>query len=454
MNLKFINYSLLSLGVISCAGGSPEDKEPKKNVLFIVVDDLNNTLGCYDHPVVQTPNIDKLAQNGIQFNHAYCNYAVSGPSRSSFLTSLRPESINVLDNRTPLQDVLDGRITMPYLFKQNGYYTMSIGKVFHRAGEYDDEKAWDEIHKFKATELGKQGVGRNMTDDKLKWCNWKITEGGDMDQQDGQNAAKAIEFIKSDHDKPFFLALGFAKPHDPFHAPKKYFDLYSLEDCDPPELPEGWTPPYSHTLPGETKTFNKFTDQDKREFLRSYYACTSFMDAQLGKVIDALEEEGLAENTIIVFFGDHGYHLGEHNWWNKVTIYEKGHNAPLIIVPTEGDVAGTKTDAMMEFIDFYPTLADVCELENIPDYLEGESFKKVLENPELPFREFTNVIVRRNGMIGRSVKTKEWRYTIWDEGNKGEELYNELEDKLEYNNLANDSKYDDIKKQMKELIVY
>ncbi|MDX1284939.1 MAG: sulfatase-like hydrolase/transferase, partial [Draconibacterium sp.] len=245
-----------------------ESVKTDKNVLFIVVDDLNTTVGCYGHPIVKTPNIDKLAESGVKFNHAYCNYAVCGPSRGSFLTGLRPESINILDNRTPLQDVLGNRVTLPFLFKQNGYHTVSIGKVFHgKKHGHGDPKAWDEIYSFGATELGKKGEMRNMTDGVLKWCHWRIAEGGDEDQQDGQNAKKAIEFIKTKRDKPFFLALGFAKPHDPFIAPKKYFDMYPLEDCDPPQLPEGWEPPYKHSLPGETKTFNKFTNQDKREFL-------------------------------------------------------------------------------------------------------------------------------------------------------------------------------------------
>jgi iduronate 2-sulfatase len=428
------------------------EKKADKNVLFIIVDDLNTTLGCYGHPVVKTPNIDRLASMGVQFNNAYCNYPVSGPSRSSFLTGLRPETTTILDNRKTLESVLGDRITLPYLFKQNGFYTMSIGKVFHGKNEENDVKAWDEVHGFGPTAIGKTGEKRNMTGGALKWCEWMAANGTDEDLEDGQNARKAVEFIKSKKEKPFFLALGFQKPHDPFIAPKKYFDMYPLEICNPPVLPEGWTPPFKHTLPNETAIFNKFTDQDKREFLRSYYACTSFMDAQLGKVLDALEASGQLDNTLIFFFGDHGYHLGEHNWWNKVTIFEKGTNAPFIVAGQSVAKKGVVSNSMFEFIDIYPTLADVMKLKDTPSYLEGKSFKKMLKNPTKPFRNFTSSVVSRGAMLGRMVKNTEWRYIEWDDAKKGVELYDQQNDPIEYHNLANDPAYSKVLDKMKKLM--
>jgi len=427
-------------------------KKADKNVLFIVVDDLNTTLGCYGHPVVKTPNIDKLAEMGVQFNDAYCNYAVSNPSRSSFLTGLKPETTTILDNKTPLQAILGDQVTLPYLFKQNGFYTMSLGKVFHGAKEHNDLNAWDEIYDYGTTELGKTGENRNMTDGALKWCKWMAAEGTDEDQSDGQIAQKAVEFIKTKRDQPFFLAVGFHKPHDPFIAPKKYFDLYPLENCNPPVLPEGWEPPYKHTLPGETKTFNKFTDQDKREFLRSYYACTSFMDAQVGKLITALEESGQLDNTLIVLFGDHGYHLGEHNWWNKVTIFEKGTNAPFIMAGQSVGKKGVKSDAMFEYIDIYPTLAELFHLKNTPKYLEGKSFAEVVNDPSKSFRGEVRAIIGRGDMLGRTVKNMEWRYTEWDNGKMGRELYDEINDPIEYNNLAENPEYKDVVSEMNSLL--
>ena len=450
---------LLTVTIALFYGFSTHDNKPedtkdtdKKNVLFIVVDDLNTTLGTYGHPTVLTPNIDKLARQGIQFNNAYCNYAVCNPSRSSFLTGVRPETLGITDNRTTLQSKLGDMVTMPNLFKKNGYHTVSIGKIFHGEDEHNDNKGWDEIHNFKTTELGERGEGRNMSQGALAWCHWRAAEGDDIDQRDGQSAKKAIEVIKSAGKKPFFLALGLHKPHDPFVAPKKYFDMYPLVVCNPPTLPEGWIPPYEHTLPGATSVFQKFTDQDKREFLRSYYACTSFMDAQVGKVLNTLKEEGLMENTIIVFMGDHGYHLGEHEWWNKVTIFEKGQRAPFIIYNGDEKVAGMETNAMMEFIDIYPTLAEMCDLGKVPSHLEGKSFKKVLENPLTSFRDVVYAIISRGSMLGKTVKTKDWRYVEWDGGEKGVELYNEHTDPLEYNNLAGNKQYDNIKGMMKKLL--
>lgn len=429
------------------------ENKTDKNILFIVVDDLNTTtLGCYGHPLVKTPNIDKLAEGGVKFNHAYCNYAVCGPSRGSFLSGMRPESIGILDNRTPLQDVLGDRETLPYLFKQNGYQTISIGKVFHGAKRgHGDSKAWDEIYGFGATELGKKGENRNMSEDKLKWCWWQAAEGTDEDQPDGQNAKKAIEFLKTEREKPFFMALGFQKPHDPFIAPKKYFDMYPLESCDPAVLPEDWKPVFPHSLPGQTDIFNKFTDRERREFLRSYYACTSFMDAQVGKVVAALEETGQMENTLIVFFGDHGYHLGEHNWWNKVTIYEKGTNAPFIMAGQSVGTKGVTSDAMFEFIDIYPTLVDLFNLE-LPDHLEGKSFKNVVNNPSLPFRNEVRAVVRRGEMLGEMVKNENFRYIEWQKGERGRELYDQKKDPIEYNNLAENEDYKAVVDEMRSLL--
>ena len=451
--LLFIAAISILVGCTSSKSNSnTEEKKTDKNVLFIIVDDLNTTLGCYGHPLVKTPNVDKLANMGVRFKHAYSNYAVCGPSRGSFLTGLKPESIGILDNRTPLQSVLGDKITLPSLFRQNGFYTMSLGKIFHGSKDHNDPNAWDEIYGYSATALGKKGETRNITDGVLKWCHWKAAEGDDEDQADGQIAKKAVEFIKAEKEKPFFLAVGFHKPHDPFIAPKKYFDMYPLEDCDPPELPEGWTPPYKHTLPGATTVFNKFTDQDKREFLRSYYACTSFMDAQVGKLLDALKESGQMENTLIVFFGDHGYHLGEHNWWNKVTVFEKGTNPPFIIAGQSVGQKGVDADAMFEYIDIYPTMANLFQLKNTPEYLEGKSFAEVIKDPALPFREEVRAIISRGEMLGRMVKNENYRYVEWDNGKKGRELYDQKNDPIEYNNLAENPEYLSVVSEMRTLL--
>jgi iduronate 2-sulfatase len=459
MKMMKMNWMVAAIMIflVACSGQKAKENVSEahvdKNLLFIVVDDLTTTLGCYGHPLVKTPHIDRLAGMGIQFNHAYCNFAVCNPSRSSFLTGMTPETTTIQNNRVTLQSVIGDWVTMPALFKQNGFYTMSLGKIFHGTTkpEHNDLKAWDEIYGYGASELGRQGEGRNLTDGVLKWCRWRAAEGDDEDQADGQIAKKAVEFIKGEHEKPFFLAVGFHKPHDPFVAPKKYFDLYPLEDCDPPVLPEAWEPPYKHTLPGETREFNKFTDLERREFLRSYYACCSFMDAQVGKLLEALEESGQMENTLIVFLGDHGYHLGEHNWWNKVTIFEQGTKAPFIVAGQSAGKRGVVSEAMFEFIDIYPTLADLFDLE-APDHLEGESFAHVVRDPSLPFRTEVRAITRRGEMVGSTVKNSQWRYTEWDEGKQGRELYDQVGDPIEYNNLAEDPAYAEVVLEMKALL--
>ena len=430
-----------------------EVQKTDKNVLFIIIDDLKPTLGTYDHPMVKSPNIDKLAAMGVQFNNAHCNFAVCGPSRGSFLTGIRPENLGILNNTTPLQSVLGDKITLPNLFRKNGYETIGIGKTFHdKTPDHEDMKAWDAYYKFESTALGLTGEQRNVTDGVLPWCYWQAAEGTDDDQEDGQMAKKAVEIIKTKRDKPFFLAVGFEKPHDPFVAPKKYFDMYPLEDCDPIELPDGYQPPYEHSLLPWSKEFDKFDEQDKREFLRSYYACTSFMDAQVGRLLDALEATGQLDNTLIVFFGDHGYHLGENKWWNKVTLYEQGTRAPFIIAGNAVGKKGIKSEAMFEFIDIYPTMAELMNLKDTPDYLEGESFASVVDNPELPFKNEVYAVTKRGEKMGRMVKNKEWRYIEWDGGENGSELYDQKNDPLEYSNLAENTEYATVVNKMKAIL--
>lgn len=440
-------------GCNSNTGQKQQESGKPMNVLFIVADDLNKTLGCYGHPLVQTPNIDRLASQGIQFDHAYCNFAVCNPSRSSFLTGMKPETTNILDNVVPLQSVIGDWVSLPALFRNNGYHTVNLGKIFHRPEpEHNDVDAWDEMHFFGTSEPGTQGVHRNLTDGELKWCWWQAAEGNDLDQPDGKLAAKAVDIIRAGKEKPFFLAVGLHKPHDPFIAPKKYFDLYPLDICTPLELPASWNPPYPHTLPPETEQFNRFDEQDKREFLRSYYACTSFMDAQVGKVLDALEETGQNENTLILFLGDHGYHLGEHNWWNKVTLFEQGTSAPFIMAGPVVMEKGVRSPAMFEFIDIYPTLAELCKLENIPGNLQGKSFASVVDNPSSSFRTEVHALIKRDDILGKSVKNTKWRYVEWDDGQAGKELYDQVEDPMEYFNLAEDPQYQSICAEMQPLL--
>ena len=448
--MKIFTSVLLLMVVVFAQACKKDFKNTKevakdKNVLLILVDDLSDAVGCYGHSLVQTPNIDKLAEQGMVFDKAYVNHPMCGPSRASFLTGLRPETIGVLDNTTTLKSVLGTKITLPNLFKNNGYYTAGIGKVFHLPNEdYNDLQSWDYYKNFKPTEIGQQGESRNLTDGILPWCEWKTTEGGDEDQSDGQVAQKAVEIINQKRNKPFFIAVGFQKPHDPFWAPKKYFDMYPLEDCRPPQVPVDYKTPNPRTFPvSYRKEFLKWDGNDKREFLKAYYACITFMDAQVGKVLKALEQSGQAENTLVVLMSDHGYHLGEHNFIGKFTLLERSLRAPFIVAGNAVKQKGNRTNAMMEFVDIYPTLGDIMGLENMPDYLEGRSLKQVLENPDEEFRTEVRAIVDRNNernekMYGRMVKNHKWRYVEWDNGKQGNELYDQINDPMEYHNLSSD----------------
>lgn len=443
-----------------------EGKKP--NILFIIADDLNCSLGCYGHAIVKSPNIDKLAARGIRFDRAYCQYPVCNPSRTSFMTGLRPDRTKVLDNSVHFRKNLPDVVTLPELFRRAGYVTISIGKVFHRGlvfdqvkAEMDDAKSWTQSVFMTGTPLGLKGEGRNMTGGKLAWCRWLAAEGGDTDQPDGQHAVEAIKLLEKNKDRPFFMAVGFHKPHDPFIAPKKYFDMYPLDKLPAPKDKRPTEPKFA--VPQATD-FSMFTDQDKKEFLRSYYAGVSFMDAQVGKLLDALDRLGLSENTIIVFIGDHGYHLGEHGWWNKSTLFELSCRPPLIVVaPADsprpgtpgrgagGEGKGKSAPGIVEFVDLYPTLTDLAGLK-APAELEGTSFRPLLENPSRAWKKAAFTQVQRGKIAGYSVRTERWRYTEWDGGKAGVELYDHNADPGEYRNLAADPQHADTLAQMRKTL--
>lgn len=439
-----------------------EKADTKPNVVFIVIDDLRRDLGTYGSPVVKSPNIDKLASEGVRFDNAYCQYPVCNPSRTSFLTGLRPDSTRILDNSTKFRTTIPDVVTMPQLFKENGYFTASLGKIFHRGltmedlrPEMDDRKSWDVSRYFQATETGQRGEGRNLTGGKLEWCRWLAADGDDEDQPDGMIARDAVRILEeqSKKDQPFFLALGFHKPHDPFIAPKKYFDLYPLEKLKLPAVGAPLQKDPGLAIPGGAfrEAFGKFTDRERREFMRSYYAGTSFTDAQIGKIMTALERLNLRRNTIVVVLGDHGYHLGERGWWNKNTLFELSARAPVVVSAPGQKARGRSSTRLIEFIDFYPTLVELCSLPS-PSHLQGRSFTPLLDDPKRPGKDAAYTQVRRGRIDGYSVRTERWRYTEWDEGRAGAELYDHRRDPGELNNLAGDPKHAGTVAGMKRLL--
>jgi len=382
----------------------------------------------------------------VRFDRAYCQYPVCNPSRTSFLTGLRPDTTRVLDNNTQFRKVNPDVVTLPQLFRQNGYVTTSLGKIFHRGltmedlrAEMDDPPSWDTAHYFQATPLGLTGEGRNLTGGRVAWCRWLAAEGTDEDQPDGQVAREAVKFLEMKRDRPFFLAVGFHKPHDPFNAPKKYFDLYPLDSLNPPADPAGRSADLPLAIGGGAwaKEFERFTDRDRREFMRAYYAGISFSDAQVGKLLDALDRLKLAESTIVVLLGDHGFHLGERGWWNKNTLFELSARVPLIVSAAGKARPGSTTTRLVELLDLYPTVTDLCSVV-APEGLEGRSLVPLLDNPRQDWKQAAYTQVRRGRTDGRSVRTERWRYTEWDGGAQGAELYDHDSDPGEYQNLAAD----------------
>lgn len=424
----------------------------KRNVLFVAVDDLNLSLGCYGHPVVKSPNIDRLASRGICFDRAYCQFPVCNPSRTSLLTGLRPDATGVLNNRTPFRSKLPDVTTLPQLFRNHGYSTARIGKIFHGRADTDDPEAWIITSDPRGTPLGQKGQGRNLTGGRVKWCRWLAAEGDDEDQPDGQIAAEAIRLLEQHRQGPFFLAVGFHKPHDPFIAPKRYFDLYPLESLKPPQDPLDRSDELPQAIASSWKAeFDHFTDRERREFMRAYYAGISFMDAQLGKIMAAMDRLRFWHRTTVVFFSDHGYHLGQRGWWNKNTLFELSARAPLIVVTPEMKRRGAHCSGIVEFVDLYPTLTDLHGLP-APDNLAGTSFKHLLNDPNLPGKKMAFTQVQRSRIAGRSVRTERWRYTEWDEGRQGVELYDHDHDPGEYYNLARESRHARTIAELKKLL--
>ena len=414
------------------------DTFPKaKNVLFITIEDIrDDVLGCYGSPVVKTPNLDRFAQKSVLFERAYCQFPVCNPSRSSFLTGLRPDTTGILDNVRSLFHENPNVVTLPAVVKGSGYDTARVGKIFHGTGEHDDPNAWLETYDLGDDEIAMKGVGRNLTGGNVKWCRWLASEGRDSNHADGKIANKAIELLTEKRNGNFFLALGFHKPHDPFVAPKKYFDMYPLDEILPPSIPSCALEEPDVIYGSEwKKAFDAFSEKEKKEFLRAYYACTSFVDAQFGKVLDAMDQLDLWKDTVVVVMGDHGYNLGEHDWWNKNVLYDHSCRVPLMVYAPGETAAGKRCRSIVESLDIFPTVTDICEMP-APANLEGVSFRPLLNQPAQDWKEAAYTQVERGSIKGYSVRTQRWRYTEWDHGHAGIQLFDHNNDPDEYCNLA------------------
>ena len=463
--------TLLILGFMaafpSALAISQQVKPSHLNVLFIAVDDLRPALGCYGDQIAKTPNIDALASRGLLFNRAYCQLAVCCPSRLSLLTGLRPDSIRVWDLGTHFRETRPNAVTLPEYFKNNGYVTQSLGKIFHGSGNPSkDPPSWSFEPMFDRVRDSKvrYALPENVQGKGLKKTASEAASVPDNTYIDGIVCDTALETLNDlkQQRQPFFLALGFRKPHLPFCAPQKYWDLYDREQIplpvfdrypmDAPELAiRSWMELEGYTdIPKD----GQIPPAKVRELRHGYYACVSYIDALVGRVLGKLESLQLADNTVIILWGDHGFHLGEQGLWTKANNFERSTRAPLILsVPSLPDPGG-KSNALVEFVDVYPTLADVCGLE-IPVGLEGISLKPLLTEPDrawktavfsqYPRSRSANRHRSHGDIMGYALRTDRFRYVEWREWKSQEtvarELYDHQTDPLETRNVAGRPEY-------------
>jgi len=454
-------WTLLCLAV---PAGHAAVAPAKPNVLFIAVDDMNNDLGCYGHPLVKSPNIDRLAKRGVRFDRAYCQFPLCSPSRSSLMTGLRPGTTRVFNLQYHFRTGLPDVVTLSQLFGQHGYYHARVGKIYHYGNPgqigtsgLDDPKSWQEVINpagLDKTALEpdilnytpKRGLGSAMSI--LSDAN-----NADTDHTDGKVATEAIKLLERHADEPFFLAVGFYKPHTPYVAPMKYFDLYPLEKMQLPKEPVEHLAHIPKPALASVQPWPLFgvTTNQARECKQAYYATISFVDAQIGRVLDALDRLKLRDNTIVVFWSDHGYHLGEHGLWMKQSCFEESARVPLIIAAPGQKARGKVSPRIVELLDLYPTLADLAGLP-APKNLEGVSLRPLLNDPKAKWARPAFTQVQRGGFPGYSVRTERWRYTEWDDGAKGVELYDHDKDSRELKNLATNPKYAKPLAEMKALV--
>ena len=465
-------WPLLFLAICGVARAEP------LNVLFIAIDDLRPALGCYGDQTAITPNIDRLAKRGTLFNRAYCQQAVCCPSRLSLLTGLRPDTIKVWDLNTHFREAMPKTVTLPQHFKNHGYHTRSIGKIFHGGGKPSkDPPSWSEAPLYD-----------NVRDPKLRYATQKNLKGKghkraasesaevpDNAYVDGlvcATAEKALGDLKVQK-KSFFLAVGFREPHLPFSAPKKYWDLYRRKDIPAPVTtnhPDG-APELAVRSWGELEGYSdipkngKLSEDKTQELRHGYYACVSYVDALAGRLLKKLDELKLTDRTVILLWGDHGFHLGEQGLWTKANNYELSTRVPLILSVPGQTNPGVKTNALAEFVDLYPTLAQICGL-TAPAKTEGVSLLPLLEKPNRPWktaafsqypRSFQGNRHRKHGdLMGYAVRTERHRYVEWRNGKTGtmeaRELYDHQTDPNETKNLAKEAAQEENLKRLQQTL--
>jgi arylsulfatase A-like enzyme len=420
MRLAFLTLMLI--------GAAPAAE--KVNVLFIAVDDLNDWIGpLKGHPQTRTPNLDRLAARGVVFTRAYCAAPVCNPSRTALMTGVRPWTSGVYSNDQPWRPALKDAVTLPQHLRGAGYGVLSGGKIFH--GGYEDAASWDERAKLPGKNPHPAKTPVNGIP-KAAQFDWGAVEEGDEDMPDHRMVTWASEVLQRKHEKPFFLAAGFVKPHLPWYVPKKYFEMFPLDQVTLPPTKEGDL----DDVPAAGKRMAK-PEGDHASVLKAnawktgvqgYLASIAFLDAQVGRLLEALEKSAYAKNTVIVFWGDHGWHLGEKSHWRKFALWERATRVPLIVAGP-GIAPGT-CGRTVDLMDLYPTIVELCGAP-AREGIAGDSFVKLLKNPT---EAWDRPAVTTHGRANHAVRTEKWRYIRYADGS--EELYDEEADPNEWTNVA------------------
>lgn len=448
-NLKIIAICLVTTMVFS-------QQMKKPNILFIISDDLTATaVSAYENKACKTPNIDQLASEGIRFTKAYTQYPVCGPSRASFMSGYYPSATTTFGYVSGRENIGPDRKTWSQLFKDKGYYTARVSKIYHMgvpidietgSNGQDDEASWTERFNSKGPEWKAEGEAelvQNNPDGTIERKGGNVmtivkSEGDDLVHSDGRTAQKAIELIKKHKNEPFFLAVGFVRPHVPFVAPKSYFDPYNYAEMILPEKVEGdWDDIPQRGINYVTSVNAQMSLDQEKKAVAAYYASVSYMDSQVGKVLNTLKDEGLEDNTIVIFTSDHGFHLGEHDFWMKVSLHEESVRVPMII-----KVPGKKPavcNSFVELLDLYPTIAELAGLK-IAKHLQGKSLVKILDAPSTNVRDMAFSVTQ--GGKSFLLRTSKWAYIQYNEdASAGIELFDMEKDPKQFTNLAKKEEY-------------
>lgn len=466
----YLQLSALGLGLIF--SGNISGAGEKMNVLFIISDDLRNEMGCYGSKIAKTPNLDHLASEGIRFDRAYCQFPLCNPSRSSMLTGLKPTSVGVLGNRDWFGATHPGLVSLPRYFKDHGYVTLRAGKIFH--GGIDDADAWTvggreryfgqgatatvphrDSEKRIADSKGSRPLTKTERSDR-----WIVLSGNGEENGDYRHADRTIEYLREYKDETFFIGCGFSKPHSPLEAPQAFFDLFPLDEIPlPPDFASKPTVPARFPAgsirPKNADLFvgREATEQAAREMIRAYLASTAWMDWNVGRVLQELDSLGLREKTIVVFWGDHGYQLGEKGKWSKAgSLWEQGARVPLIIHDPRSEANGQACPRTVETIDLYPTLLELCELPANED-LEGQSLVPLIKSPQSPWDRPAYTVWSEDGkhVTGVSVRTEQWHYAEFYGRGAGAFLTDPAADPYEMTNLVDRTEYKEIVQELSQL---